>query len=150
MDRRTRGFTLIEVLMVIVIGTILTSMALKGFGMVSSQTSARQARNVFVGMVARTRAQAIETGQTTILFADARGDSVLILAGGHIVENVRFGAEMGVDIQGTQDITRICMSPKGYADSGCNSFSSAVNVAFVQGPKSESVEVLPLGQLIWQ
>ncbi len=149
MNRGSRGFTLIEVLVVVVIGTILTSIAVKGFGMVSAQASAREARNVFVGMVARTRAQAVESGQTTILFADARGDSVMILAGGRIMENVRFGEEMGVDLRGTQDVTRICMSPRGYADTGCNSFNSAVELAFVQGQKSESVAILPMGQIQW-
>ncbi|MFH1765751.1 MAG: type II secretion system protein [Gemmatimonadota bacterium] len=149
MDRRHRGFTLIEMIIVIVLGTILTSFVVKSFGVTASQTSARQARNVFNGMAARARAQAIESGRTTVLVADAQGDSVLILANGQVVENVRFGEEMNVDIQTTQDVTRLCMNPRGYADQACNSFSTTVTMVFVQGNQSRSLEILPLGQIRW-
>jgi prepilin-type N-terminal cleavage/methylation domain-containing protein len=149
MDRRNRGFTIIEVIVVLVIGGALMSIAVKGFGTTASHTSARQARNVFNGMAARARAQAIESGRNTVLIADASGDSVLIMANGQIVENVRFGEEMGVDIQTTQDVTRLCMNPRGYADQDCNSFKTTVKMAFVQGNQSMSLEILPLGQIRW-
>ncbi len=149
MNRRAYGFTLIEVLIVVVVGTILTSMAVKGFGTVLGQTSTRQARNVFVGLVARARAQAIESGQTMAVVTSATGDSVSIVAQGTVLETVRFGTEMDVDIQAASDVTQLCMNAKGYADTGCNSFSSAVTMAFVQGTEADSVEILPMGQVRW-
>jgi hypothetical protein len=100
-------------------------------------------------MVARTRAQAIESGIPTILLADAQGDSVMILANGGFVETVNFGEEFGVDIQTTARITRICMNPRGFANTDCNSFSSAIKMSFVRGPKGKSIEILPLGQIRW-
>lgn len=149
MNRRARGFTLIEVVVVLVIGMILMSMAVKAFGATSSRLSARQARNVFNGMVARTRAHAIESGWNTLLVANIPGDSVWIFANGRVVENVRFGEEMGIDIQASSVTVRICMSPRGYANTSCNSFSSPVKMAFVQGAESETIEILPLGQIRW-
>ncbi|MBT8397970.1 MAG: prepilin-type N-terminal cleavage/methylation domain-containing protein [Gemmatimonadetes bacterium] len=149
MKRQNRGFTVIELMIVVVLGTIMTSMAIKGFGMVSNQASAREARNVFQGMVARTRAQAIESGLPSILIADAQGDSVMIIGTNGIMENVRFGEEMGVDIQTTERLTRICMNPRGFANTDCNSFTSAIKMSFVRGPKSKSIEILPLGQIRW-
>ena len=149
MNRRARGFTLIEVLIVLVISTILMSMAVKAFGATSSNLAARQARNVFNGMAARARAQAIEGGFTTMLVANIPGDSVWIFANGRVVENVRFAEEMGVDIQASAVTVRICMSPRGYANTNCNSFNSAVKMAFVQGAESETIEILPLGQIRW-
>ncbi len=149
MNRRTTGFTLIELLLVVVIGFILTGMAIKGFGPVSSQISVREARNVFNGMVARTRAQAIESGQTTFLVVDAQGDSVVILADGATVENVRFGEVMGVDIQTAAEVTQICMTPRGYANTDCNSFDSTTEMAFVRGTMATTIEILPLGQILW-
>jgi len=150
MNRRSRGFTIIELMIAIVIGAILTAMAVKGFGSTSDSLAARQARNVFNGMAARARAQAIESGQTTILIASISGDSVMILGqGGQIVENVRFDQEMRVDLQASTTSIRICMSPRGYADTDCNSFSSIIKVSFVAGSSSESLEILPLGQIRW-
>jgi len=149
MNRRAKGFTLIEVLIVLVISTILMSMAVKAFGATSSDLATRQARNVFNGMAARARAQAIESGFTTMLVANIPGDSVWIFANGRVVENVRFSEEMGVDIQASATTVRICMSPRGYANTNCNSFKSAVKMAFVQGAESETIEILPLGQIRW-
>ena len=149
MNRRKRGFTLIEVLIVLVISTILMSMAVKTFGATSSSLAARQARNVFNGMVARARAQAIESGWTTVLVASIPGDSAWVFANGKVVENIRFGEEMGVDIRATATTVRLCMSPRGYANTSCNSFSSPMKMAFVQGGQSETIEILPLGQIRW-
>ena len=149
MNRRAKGFTLIEVLIVLVISTILMSMAVKAFGATSSDLATRQARNVFNGMAARARAQAIESGFTTMLVANIPGDSAWIFANGRVVENVRFSEEMGVDLQASATTVRICMSPRGYANTNCNSFKSAVKMAFVQGAESETIEILPLGQIRW-
>jgi prepilin-type N-terminal cleavage/methylation domain-containing protein len=149
MSRGKSGFTVIELLVVVVLGAILTQLAIKGIGMVSSQASVREARNTFNAMAARTRAQAIESGFNTLLIADAEGDSVVVVANGAVVETVRFAGEMGIDIQTTERLTTICMNPRGYASPDCSSFSSAVQMAFVQGPKSESLEILPLGQIRW-
>ena len=144
--RGRRGFTLIELMVVVVLGTILTQMAVKGFGMVWSEIAAREAGDVFHAMVSRTRAQAIESGMPALLYTDLSGDSVMIIAGGRIVETVRF-AEMGVDIQAPGVNPRICMTPRGFANTACNSFSSPLKIAFVRGAESDTVEVLPLGQV---
>ena len=150
MNRRSRGFSLIELIIAIMIGAILTSMAVKGFGSTSTSLAVSQARNVFNGMAARARAQAIESGTRTILIASITGDSVMILGqGGQIVENVRFAEELSVDIQASATTIRLCMSPRGYADTNCNSFSSTITVTFVAGSSSESLEILPLGQIRW-
>ena len=136
-------------MVVVVVGAVLSQMAVKGFGHVRNQVSAREARTVFGAMVARTRAQAIESGQRTLLIADSQGDSVMIFANGGVVETIRFGKDLGIDIQGPPGMTRICMTPRGYANPDCNSFSSPIKLAFVSGSKSDTVEVLPLGQLRW-
>jgi prepilin-type N-terminal cleavage/methylation domain-containing protein len=149
MNRRARGFTLIEVLIVIVIGGILTSIAIKELGPASSRTSAQQARNVFNGIASRARAHAIERGQTAILVVDAHADSVSIVAGGDVLETVHFRASMGIDIQAEAAVTQICMTPRGFADPSCNSFNTTIRVAFVQGAQSREVEILPLGQIRW-
>ena len=149
MGRKHKGFTLIEIVMGLVIGAILVSFAIQAFGATANNSAARQARNLFNSMAARARAQAIESGRNTVLIADARGDSVVILANGGVVETVRFGGEMDVDIQAAQDVTILCMNPRGYADQNCNSFNTTVSMSFVQGNQSRSLEILPLGQIRW-
>jgi prepilin-type N-terminal cleavage/methylation domain-containing protein len=149
MRKRAAGFTVLELVVAIVVGGILTQMAIKGFGMVASQISAREARTVFHGMLARTRAQAIESGATTALLVSAAGDSAMILANGRIVETIRFMERMGVDIQAPDAFTRICINPRGFADTQCNSFESTTELSFVSGTGTETISILPLGQVRW-
>lgn len=144
-----RGFTIIEMLIVIALGVILTQMAVKGFGTVSDQMSAREARNVFQGMLARTRAQAIESGMQTMFLVDTKGDSLMIFANGEIAETVRLSHQMGVDLQPEMGLTRICMTPRGFANPDCNSFSSTLKLVFKRGTKQEEIEILPMGQVLW-
>jgi prepilin-type N-terminal cleavage/methylation domain-containing protein len=149
MNRRARGFTLIEVLIVIVVGGILAGIAIKEVGPASGRASVQQARNVFNGMAARARAHAIERGQMTLLVVDAQADSVSIVAGGDVLETVHFRGGMGIDIRAPAAETRICMTPRGFAEPSCNSFSTAIKMEFVRGTRSSAIEILPLGQMRW-
>jgi prepilin-type N-terminal cleavage/methylation domain-containing protein len=144
-----RGFTLIEVVITIVIGVILTSIAIKGFGEIGNQTAARSARQTFASLHARARAHAIERGQIVRLLVDATGDSVWITRDTEVLESVRFAEEYAVDIQSSPDRFTLCMNARGFADTDCNSFSSSVRVVFSRGTQDYSAELLPLGQLRW-
>jgi prepilin-type N-terminal cleavage/methylation domain-containing protein len=147
--RNRRGFTVIELMVVIVLGVIMVNMTLKGYGMVTNRMAAGEARSVFQGMVARARAQAIESGFTTVLLANTKGDSVMLLANGRIQETVRFMDQMGVDIEADEEVVRICMTPRGFANPDCGSFESAIKMAFVRGPRNEVIEIHPMGQILW-
>jgi prepilin-type N-terminal cleavage/methylation domain-containing protein len=145
---RIRGFSLIEVVMVLVIGGILTSIAMTGFGNARGPYAVRGARNTFAALHARTRAQAIEAGSRVLLFVDVAGDSAFIW-GGQNLETVHFDEELHVDLRSSGGNLRICMNARGFADPDCNSFTSTAKLEFWQNADSASVEVLPLGQLVY-
>lgn len=146
--RHTRhGFTLIEVLLVLIVGVILTSIAMKSLGASGSRTSVRQAKATFTALHARARAQAIETGEMTRLWIDANKDSVWIVRGGEQLETVRFAEELGVDIVTSAAQVRLCMSPRGFAETSCNSFSGDQTVTFAARGDSTSLTIRPLGQI---
>lgn len=149
MNKRARGFTILELMVAVIVGGILTQMAIKGFGMVSSRVSAREARVVFHGLVSRTRAQAVESGSPAYLIADAGNDQVLIYSAGSLVERVDFMKEMHVDVQADETVFRVCMTPRGLANPVCNSFDSTISLKFVRGASSEDLKILPMGQLRW-
>lgn len=143
---RARGFTLIEVLITILVGAILTSIAVKGFGLTSSELAVRQAKNVFTGLVARARAQAVQDGTTALLIVDTRGDSVTVRSTGD-PETQFFGGEMEIDLQSSSNVFFLCMTPRGFANPNCNSFNTTIELRFVQGPEADTVEILPMGQV---
>lgn len=142
-----RGFTIIEMVIVIMVGGILLSITVAGFGAVESRTAARQARNVFAGLHARARAHAIEFGTTTRLEMDMGGDSVWIVRNGTTIETIRFADQFGVDLTSGANRHTLCMSPRGYADTDCNSFTTSATVTFERAAESMAATILPLGQL---
>lgn len=144
---RRHGFTLIEMVITIMVGGILLSIAVAGFGAVQSRTSVRQARNVFAGVHARARAHAIEFGTTTLLEVDVGGDSVWISRNDTTLEAIRLRSEFGVDLTAGATRYTLCMSPRGYADTSCTSFAGAVTLTFERGAEAMTATMLPLGQL---
>jgi prepilin-type N-terminal cleavage/methylation domain-containing protein len=146
MPKRDRGFTLLEMVVVMMVGMVLAGIAMQSFQGVQGRAAARQAKNVFVSLHARTRANAIERGQIVKLNIDKTGDSVWISRGTTLVEKVHFNGELGVDIQGSGSLT-LCMSPRGYAETACNNFTSTQNVVFAAGGDTALVQMLTMGQL---
>jgi len=41
------------------------------------------------------------------------------------------------------------MSPRGFANDACNSFSTPVTVTFQFRADTASVQILPMGQVLW-
>lgn len=152
MWERSQGFTFVEVVVVIAIGAILVSMAVRGFGDAASGMSVRGARESFASLQARARASAIERGEQVLLRVDLADDRVWIEGDdGSTITALDFGDDRDVEIHSSASspIT-VCMNPRGFADTSCNSFgSSSVDLAFVQGPQRSEATILPLGQVEW-
>lgn len=150
MTSHKSGFTMIELAIAILIGSILTSIALSSYGNARGRFAVRGARDTFVALHARARAQAVELGQNVQLLVDVDGDSVVLRSqAGDVLENIHFSDEHHVDLRASSAL-RLCMNPRGFADEGCTSFSSATRLEFWQNADSSSVRILPLGQLIYR
>lgn len=150
MRRSPQGFTLVEVVIALLIGSILTSIALSGFGNARSRFAATGARNTFHALHARARAQAIEMGAPVRLMVYPPGDSVVLLDTADVrLTGVDFEEEFHVDLRSSAPSLRLCLTPRGYADTACNSFNTAARLEFWQGGDSATLQILPLGQLIY-
>jgi type II secretory pathway pseudopilin PulG len=147
MDKR-RGFTVVELIIVIMVGIILTTIAMRTMSAFQTRTSTTQARQVFLAMHARARAQAIEFGQDVRLRIDAGQDSIWVELDGRTLSGVGLASQLGVDIQGSGTHT-VCMGPRGFAKTTCNSFQSPLTLVFAQGANTTSVQILPLGQVVY-
>lgn len=144
---RRRGFTVIELVIAIMVGGILLSIVVAGFGAVENRTATRQARNVFAGLHARARAHAIEFGTRTLFVVDVAGDSAWISRNDTTLETMRFADQFGVHLTASDTRYTLCMSPRGYADTSCNSFTTSASVTFERADESMTATMLPLGQL---
>ena len=139
-----KGFTLIEVAVVLLIGGTLLDISLRSTGPVMASFSVNAAQESFLALHARARAHAVERGITVDFHADPAGDSAWVEIDDETLEVVRFDA---VDLVASGAIT-VCMSPRGTADPRCNSFSGVETVTFEARGESRSLDILPLGKVI--
>lgn len=143
---------MVEMTITIVVGAILLTIASRGFGETMSGLAVDNARQSFAALQARTRTYAIERAEIARLRVDPAGDTAWIQdAGGNRVDFLDFMEDRGVDVQSsTAGIITLCMTPRGFAETDCNSFgASTVDLDFVQGVRSSTITILPLGQLSW-
>jgi prepilin-type N-terminal cleavage/methylation domain-containing protein len=147
MRRKTRGFSLIELTVSIVIAGILLDVAVRATVPVQDSLSVGSGRGVVVALHARARAQAVARGTMVRLIIDPTTDVVTIFEGSETIETVDLRETRGIDILGSSQI-RVCMTPRGFADTDCNSFESAVTVGLNRGESTSEVKLRPMGQIV--
>jgi len=149
MTRRRDGFTIIELVITVAVALVLLSVAVSASAPAFDRMSVSSARTSFAALHARARARAVERGRNVHLSVDPATDSAWVSDGAELIEAVAFGTASGIDVQ-MPAAMKLCLGPRGYADTGCNSFSSAIKVGFARGGASSSLEVRPLGQLVME
>jgi prepilin-type N-terminal cleavage/methylation domain-containing protein len=149
-SKPSQGFTLVELVIVLLIGSLLVSIAVGKIGTTRSHLAGNAARQAFLALHARTRAQAIEFGATARLMIDTGGDSAWIVQRGQTIETYRFALdEVDVESDAHDAIVTMCMIPRGYSEPRCNSFGESVELRFVTTESEASVVLLPMGQTQW-
>ena len=147
---RSPGFSLLELIVVLAIGSVLLSMTVGRISGTRGVLSAVAAQQAYLALHSRTRAQAIEFGSTARLMLDTQGDSAWIVQGGNTLETYRFAPD-GVDVQSSSvdPVVQMCMIARGYSEPRCNSFDDSVTLLFVTAQSSKSLVLLPIGQVRW-
>ena len=143
------GLSIIELVVVLMVGSVLTSIAITNFNGVSGRFAVKGAQQTLMAMHSRARVQAVEYGRTVKLHVDPAGDSIWLSRGGEVVDVMDFHEEFNVDIQtSTYSPIKMCMNPRGFADTGCNNYSSPVTVTFGLNSDTASVLMFTLGQIV--
>jgi prepilin-type N-terminal cleavage/methylation domain-containing protein len=150
------GFTLIEMLIVIVISGALLMIAIPSFTKATKGRNAQNARDALVWMGARARGRAIERGQVQLLKIDPANERISIVRrntgtplASDTLEAVDFSSQFGASISTTANTAIIvCYSPRGFAFS-CDASSPGANVdvTFTYSDKTAVARVKPLGQI---
>jgi prepilin-type N-terminal cleavage/methylation domain-containing protein len=152
--RGNRGFTLLELVVVLAMAGVLATIVVATFGGVMDRVTVRSAQTEFLTMLAQTRTMAIERGQSMLFDVNATGGIVQVEVGctgaGAAVITRNFMDNFGVTMVTDTGVLSVCMTARGYANTAQNSFSGEAKVAFVKGERALAVTVLPLGQAVRQ
>jgi prepilin-type N-terminal cleavage/methylation domain-containing protein len=150
------GFTLVELLIVIVIGAALMSYAIPSFTRMSSSRNAQNARDALVWMGSRARSRAIERGEAQLLEINPATERAWIVRrntgvalASDTLEKVDFSSTHKTLIStAANTVITVCYSPRGYAFScSANSPAANVDVTFTHAGKTAIARVKPLGQM---
>lgn len=141
-----------ELVVALMVGGILAAVAVSGFGEVQGRMAARSARATFLSYHAQARALAVERGTLISLQVNPTSGIVSVREGcdgtGEVLESRDFGESFSVTVDTGGEVLRLCMTPKGVANPNLNTFGNQGTVAFVRGSDSESILLLPLGQVV--
>lgn len=140
---------MIEMVIAILIGSILTTIALSGISSAQAGYAVRGAKSTYESLHARARVQAIELGENVTLNFDEAGDSAWIEHAGDVLERISFVDEWNVDVSITGSATSfvLCFTPRGFADLDCST-SGLFVLEFAREAESRSIIILPTGQII--
>lgn len=148
------GFTIIELVVIIVIMGILMTYAIPRFQSTRAQRTARNARDVFVWNAQRARARAIQTGNTYLYELDPLTEKAWIVKRNPtlpsdtlLTVNFSIGYEATVSTASNNRIT-LCYNPRGYAfQCSANSPTSSVEVTFTNATYTSAARIKPMGQI---
>lgn len=150
------GFTLVELMMVIIIGGVLLGIAIPSYTNLTKGRNAQNARDAVVWLAARARGRAIERGEVHLLEIDPPSERAWVVRrnsgtplASDTVETVNLSNQYATTVSTTANTKiTLCYGPRGYAFScGGGSPTGAVDVTFSHINRTARARVKPLGQI---
>jgi prepilin-type N-terminal cleavage/methylation domain-containing protein len=141
--QQRRGFTLIEVLMVITIVGILLGVVVPRYGAISGAMSVHSAKQELGSMLAQGRASAIRTDQTVLVVRTGNVMSLIGVsgAGSTIISQQDLGSQFGVTISASRDT--VTYDSRGMVTGN----SATLKFVVTNGSTRDSVCLMALGKV---
>jgi prepilin-type N-terminal cleavage/methylation domain-containing protein len=141
--QQRRGFTLIEVLMVITIVGILLGVVVPRYGAISGAMSVHSAKQELGSMLAQGRATAIRTDQTVLVVRTGNVMSLIGVSGtgSTIISQQDLGSQFGVTVSASRDT--VTYDSRGMVTGN----SATLKFVVTNGSTRDSVCLMALGKV---
>jgi len=141
-SRRRRGLTLVELCLVMTIVGLITTMAVRQFGLYLDRAAARAAVVEAAALVARARDEAVAQRASVSVRFDTTADALELRMGGVVLSRAALGHAHGVSISANRDSLAYDLRGLGYG-------ASNLSLVARRGSAVESLVVSRLGRLRW-
>ena len=152
--RGARGFTLIEIMVVLVMMAAVYAIALPAIGRTRVTASVHNAKHVVTSSIHLARATAIRYGRPAVLRIDAAEDRVWVeadttVAGTGVVDTLGYyniADEFDVDLQSERDA--LCFNSRGIGTTSATCPQPGALIVVVLLSASDSIVVSPVGRVM--
>lgn len=146
MKRPRAGFTLVELMFVLLIAAVLLGIGMKQFGRLQVRHQVANARDALVYMGVRAQSEAMKHGNLVrIEIWPDTNMAKIVTPSDSTLERIRFDSQFNADMIGSA--VAACYSSRGFALPSCTTTGLPKNIGFVIGSDTASAKVLPLGQI---
>jgi len=136
---------MIEVLFVLMIAAVLTSLGMRQWGRIQVQHQVSNARDALVYMGIRAQSAAMKRGNLVrIEIWPDTNMAKIVTPSDSAIERIRFDSQFGVQVFGSSVVA--CYSARGFALPSCTTGVPAT-ISFVVHSDTARATVLPLGQI---
>lgn len=145
MPGRRSGFTLIEMLLVLVISSLLISIGMRESPKLWNKRAVDGAADAVSSIAYKARSEAIIGGQP--IFVWVLPDDGIVQMGRSTSDLLETVAMSDHHVTMSGDELQLCYTARGYAMPGCTNFTSPKEIAFTRGDRTRVITVMPLGQM---
>jgi prepilin-type N-terminal cleavage/methylation domain-containing protein len=145
MNRNRAGFTVVELLIVMIIGSVLATIVSQSLGAYLERRALDDSRAALIHMAARARSLGVDRGLAS-LDIDPAAETATLVQDGDTLAVVNLETEYGTDLLAASALS-ICYGPSGFALSSCTSFTANQTIGVRFRNATARLRVRPLGQI---
>lgn len=145
MESRRSGFTLIEMLLVVMISSLILGVGVQEVPRLWNQQAVGNARDAVVATSHQARAEAMRSGRPVHVWI--RPSAGVVRLGRSTTELLDSVVMSDFEVSMTGSDVDLCYTARGYAMPGCTTLTKSEAFEFARGGRTASLVVLPLGQM---
>lgn len=145
MESRRSGFTMIEMLLVVMISSLIMGVGIQELPRLLNPQVVGSARDAVAATSHRARSEAMRSGRPVHVWI--RPGEGVVRMGRSTTELLDSVVMSDFEVSMTGSDVDLCYTARGYAMPGCTTVTTSEEFTFTRGGHTATLMVLPLGQM---